>query len=179
MKKLLSIVIVVIMLLSLGCVALAEETDYFAGQDEIQIVSIGGSITQGGSPTWSQVMVDKYFKVRYPNKNIKLQNSSAGGTGSDYAVYRTYRDVVQYNPDVVLIEFAINDNGKPADQVKNQIENMVRQINSMEKKPYIIFVYTTNQERSNENTIQMHEEVARAYGINGIYINKLKLCTSL
>ena len=137
----------------------------FAGKDEINIVYLGGSITEGvGASDYNntcyRALVGKYFTEAYPDKKVNNVHQGVGGTGSDYGLIRLERDVISYDPDLVFVEFAVNDNGRDS---RLEMESIVLTLNSLEKPPYIIYLYTT---RSNFADVKpYHVEVANHYGI--------------
>lgn len=136
---------------------------------------IGGSLTQGGS-VWINA-VKRFFQNEYPDKNIKTINAGIGGTGSDMGAMRYKKDILDSEPDLVFIEFAVNDNGRSEDNSKMYMENMVRQSLDSVKVPKIIFLYAPYPgDKDNENYIkwnqgvQWKEEIARHYGIKSINV---------
>ena len=115
MKKLFSLLLTAAISLSAlsGLTAHAEETDPFAGKSTINIVYLGGSITQGAgvsdkTKTWVS-RISNYFKEKYADKTVNNYNVGIGGTGSDMGIMRLERDVLSKNPDYVFVEFAVND----------------------------------------------------------------------
>ncbi len=137
----------------------------FADKDEINIVYLGGSITEGvGASDYNntcyRALVGKYFTQAYPDKKVNNIHQGVGGTGSDYGLIRLERDVMSYNPDLVFVEFAVNDNGRDS---RLEMESIVRTLNNLENPPYIVYLYTT---RSNFADVKpYHVEVANHYGI--------------
>lgn len=55
------------------------------------------------------MQITDWLKQQYSNVQFTSINSGIGGTGSDLGVFRTERDVLQYHPDLVFVEFAVND----------------------------------------------------------------------
>ncbi|MBE6412152.1 MAG: SGNH/GDSL hydrolase family protein [Opitutales bacterium] len=113
---------------------------------EITIVYFGGSIT--AQQGW-RLQSETYFKKRFPNANFKAIHSAIGGTGSLLGTFRVQRDVIAYNPDLVFIEFAVNDSGQKPANIRNTMEGLIRQIWKANPKTDICFVYTvTDNERN-------------------------------
>ena len=54
-------------------------------------------------------------------------NAAIGGTGSDLGVFRLGHDVLQHEPDLVFVEFAVNDGGAPPERIWQAMEGIVRQ----------------------------------------------------
>lgn len=155
---------------------------------DLVIGFLGGSITEGAHATkienrWSTKVVNEYFKVKYPNKNVIERNASIGGTGSAYGMIRVRKDLAldsDSTPDVVFVEFAVNDAGGGGMTISNQMESIVRQLLSLPKIPVIIFVYTTSKKSLNaegtasscvENAIAADHAVAENYGIYEVDLN--------
>lgn len=80
------------------------------GQD-VTVVFIGGSITVGGEQHKEGYVhfLPSWLKSHYPGSNIKVVNAGVSGSGSDYGAKRFERDVLVHNPDLILIEFCVND----------------------------------------------------------------------
>ncbi len=163
MKKIVSLIATAVLLLTMTvCAVPAQAADsVFENPKDINIVYLGGSITQGagGKPCWVDLVSD-YFKKTYGEDNVTNHNAGVGGTGSDYGLLRFKRDVVDKNPDMVFIEYAVNDGG--ADTTR-YLESMVLTLQKLEKVPYICFVYTTNKALSVNQTYQ--RAVADYYGL--------------
>ncbi len=172
MKKLFSLLLTAAISLSAlsGLTVHAEEADPFAGKSTINIVYLGGSITQGAgvsdkTKTWVS-RISNYFKGKYADKTVNNYNVGIGGTGSDMGIMRLERDVLSKNPDYVFVEFAVNDIGK-ASAVRN-MESIVQSLNSLKNVPYVTFVYTAKYNSSKhalENNSAAHQTVADYYGI--------------
>ncbi|MBP1572348.1 MAG: SGNH/GDSL hydrolase family protein [Oscillospiraceae bacterium] len=81
--------------------------------EEVTLAYIGGSITEGltaGADACYAKLTTEYFTQKFGNgDNIKHVNAGLSGTPSILGTFRLERDVLQYNPDVVFIEFAVND----------------------------------------------------------------------
>lgn len=99
---------------------LAAVLDKASRGEKITIVTLGGSITQGVISPGPDELIDvsakpyativkDWFVEKFPDAKIKFYNAGVGGTGSYYGVHRLNRDVLVYNPDLVLVEFAVND----------------------------------------------------------------------
>src|SRR3954464_7636737 len=69
-----------------------------------RIAFFGGSITaqEGWRPKTLAAL-----RQQYPNANIREINAAIGGTGSDLGVFRFRQDVLDHDPDLVFVEFAV------------------------------------------------------------------------
>jgi len=127
---------------------------------EVTVAYFGGSIT--AAPGY-RVKTFQWFKNSFPKATVKEVNAAIGGTGSDLGAFRCAQDVVAYNPDLVFVEFSIND-GSPTNEFrKATMEGIVRQLWASPSKPEIVFLYTTS--RSLNHLRGSHPAVARHYGI--------------
>ena len=83
----------------------------------------------------------KWFQDQYPNAAVSEINAAIGGTGSDLGVFRLGHDVLRHKPDLLFIEFAVND-GAPHHRIHQAVEGIVRQTYAADSATDICFVYT-------------------------------------
>lgn len=80
--------------------------------ENASIVFLGGSITFGFGIT-EESRFDMLFRstlqTQYPEATIRVHNLSLPGVPSIFGLYQTVQYVKKYEPDLVFIEFAIND----------------------------------------------------------------------
>ena len=113
-----------------------------AGGD-VGIAYFGGSIT--AAPGW-RVKTFQWFKETFPKAHVREINAAIGGTGSDLGVFRCGMEVIAQRPDLVFVEFNINDGSPTNDFRKATMEGIVRQLWASPTKPEIVFVYTTSRD---------------------------------
>jgi len=130
---------------------LARITDVMnraAQGDPITIGVIGGSITQGSSSTKPEnsyaSLVKDWWEAAFPTADVSFVNAGLGGTDSYLGVHRMDIDLMQYNPDLVIVEFSVNDTDTLF--YKKSYENLVRNILSAENNPAIILLFTTMED---------------------------------
>ena len=126
--------------------------------DSVKVAYLGGSITaQNG---W-RVLSYNWFNERFPNARFSEINAAIGGTGSDFGVFRLNDHVLKFKPDLVFVEFAVNDGNTPAEKIIRSMEGIVRQIWQQNPRTDICFVYTiTEQELRAELNGQLPASVA-------------------
>lgn len=118
-----------------------------AGED-VTIAFIGGSITEGAGATPSQKTC--YSKVAYnrfcerfaKGDNVHYIKAGVGGTSSELGMIRYERDILGRGaaPDVVVVEFAVNDEG---DETKGDCyETLVRKILFSDNAPAVILLFS-------------------------------------
>ena len=102
----------------------------------------GGSITAANG--W-RPQTTAWLQQEYPKAQFVEVNAAIGGTGSDLGVYRLGHDVLAHRPDLVFIEFAVNDGGAPPEQIYRCMEGIVRQIRRADPTTDVCFVYTMHE----------------------------------
>ena len=103
---------------------------------------LGGSITQGCNATKFEECYAsrtyKWFKDTFNNVNVEYVNAGVGATGSIIGVHRVEEQVLSKNPDIVFIDFAVNDKNTIYDKIA--YESLIRRILSTQNPPAIIEV---------------------------------------
>ncbi|GIO41422.1 SGNH/GDSL hydrolase family protein [Paenibacillus apis] len=97
-------------------------------EGKLTIGFIGGSITDGRPRhNWPEPvtawMVDRFKGVR-----ICVENAAIGATGSDLAVLRAKRDLLDRGCDLIFVEYAVNDNDLPTERRMATREGLIRKL---------------------------------------------------
>lgn len=164
-------IIILAVILNILPVCVKAEENPFAGKKTANIVYLGGSITYGVGASSSANnwvgKVSKYLDETYSDVSFNHYNKGMGGTGSNYGLLRFKRDVISLKPDMLFIEFAVNDYGQPAENVKRYLESMLLTLeNQCEQVPYVMFVLTPMyQNNAIVNNREPHIAVADYYGL--------------
>jgi lysophospholipase L1-like esterase len=126
---------------------------------------IGGSITSGASASTPDnsyaSLLATWWRQRFPSATFNIVNAGVGGTGSIYGALRAQRDLLVYNPDIIVIEFAVNDGWQ--DEHEEAYEGLVRQLLKQPNSPAVIalFMMWTN----GGNNQDMQARIGRHYGL--------------
>ncbi len=141
---------------------------------EIKIGYLGGSIT--AQPGWRPKTL-AYFQQTYPKAKFSEINAAIGGTGSDLGVFRLKQDVLDHKPDLMFVEFAVNDGGASPEQIFRCMEGIVRQTWKALPECDICFVYTVTEslvpamlEGKFQRSASAMEKIADHYGIPTIHM---------
>ena len=94
-------------------------------KQDVTVVFLGGSITNHRG---YRVQITEWMERNYPEIKIHAVNAGIGGTGSDLGVFRTDEDVLRHDPDLVFVEFAVNDSKTDSLLICNSMEGIVRKI---------------------------------------------------
>ncbi|CAN5909526.1 SGNH/GDSL hydrolase family protein [soil metagenome] len=139
----------------------------------VNIAYLGGSIT--AQPGY-RVKTFEWFKQQFPQAQLKEINAAIGGTGSDLGVFRLGHDVLEGKPDLVLVEFAVNDGGATPEQIHRCMEGIVRQIWKANPATDICYLYTVANAQIDEwktgqlpRSVIAMEQVADFYHIPSIH----------
>lgn len=139
------------------------------------IAYLGGSVTGGFGSTnaaeysW-RALSGKHFTECFPNAEINLVNAAVGGTGTGYARFRLKKDVLDHNPDLIFIEFSINDcyEGYKVEQSKLYYESLIHTIHNFNPEIDIVMVVITdrgNMKNGPSEIAKLHYELAEYYNI--------------
>ncbi|HRU06948.1 MAG TPA: SGNH/GDSL hydrolase family protein [Candidatus Brocadiia bacterium] len=87
------------------------------GQD-VTVAFFGGSITWGGNSSDIETrsyraLAGDWFRRRLKGVKVRCVNGGYGGTGSVAGAYRFEEHALSHGPDLVFVEFAINDSSTP------------------------------------------------------------------
>ncbi|MDR1687962.1 MAG: SGNH/GDSL hydrolase family protein [Clostridiales bacterium] len=147
-------------------VRLAEKLKKARDGGEITIAFIGGSITQGtsaGSDNCYAKRIHNWFKVAYSGAKVNYINAGIGATGSYIGVHRADTDVISHNPDIVFVEFSVNDTTEATERNINSYDSLIRKLWLSESAPAVIAIATTQENGTSFQ--QYHLETAKAYDI--------------
>ncbi len=139
-----------------------------ADGEDIKAAYIGGSITEGYSDNitlkteekWVD-MSTKWLNEQFPESDITYVNAGLSGTPSVLGNVRLQRDVLQYDPDIVFVEFAVNDGGETI--YKNAYESLVRTLLTQDKDIAVVLLFTIVE---SGHTCQPHmSQIGENYGL--------------
>ena len=120
----------------------------------ITLATIGGSITEGaGASSYQECWASRFhirFKTAYgaeDGSNVCFVNAGVGGTPSPFGYMRYQREIVNRVPgkdsdglpDVVVIEFSVNDWEEPTKH--RCFESMVKEILDAPNEPAVILLF--------------------------------------
>lgn len=100
--------------------------------EPICIAAIGGSITAGGEHTKDPKrryvqQIANWFEKSFPGLKVRAVNAGIGGTNSVYGALRVQRDVITHQPDLVVVEYAVNDS-TGISKLDESYEGVLRQL---------------------------------------------------
>lgn len=119
--------------------------------EPVTVGVIGGSITQGASATKEEWRygnrVAAWWRERFSKADARLVNAGIGATGSDYGALRAQRDLLSHQPDLVIVEYAVNDANTRA--AAETLEGLLRQILQQPNQPAVVLLFMMDQQGHN------------------------------
>lgn len=152
--------------------ALARVIKKAAKGEKVTIAVIGGSITQGTVKTGTKdskvtnkspyaTIFFNWWKETFPNTTFEFINAGIGATDSYLGVHRVQNDVLAKNPDLVLVEFTVNDAG--TDFYKKSYDNLVRRILKADCSPAVMLLFMT--QTNGYDAQEQHVEIGKQYNL--------------
>ncbi len=134
--------------------------------EEVTVAYLGGSITQGSSAGNSLCyakLTTNWLEEQFPSAKINYVNAGIGATGSYIGIHRTDRDVLAHDPDLVFIDFSVNDTSDRMTINKSTYEGLIRKLWQHDTAPAIITLAMTQENGTSVQT--EHSEIAKHYDI--------------
>lgn len=147
--------------------------------EPVTIAVIGGSITQGTISSGAQdnqlkaknfyaEIFFNWWRETFPNAQITVVNAGIGATDSYLGVHRVQEDVLDYHPDVVLVEYSVNDEGN--NTYKITYDNLVYKLATCEDAPAVMLLFMGQTNLASAQS--MHQMVGFNYGLPMVsYLN--------
>lgn len=142
----------------------------------VTVAFLGGSITVGGGSSDRNILsyraiTTAWLREKFPSVEFTSVNAGVGGTASDYGAFRVQRDALSQCPDLMFVEFAVNDSACEPEIIMPAMEGIVRQAMECRNDMDIVFIYTLKQDylpiyERGELPVPTakHEKVADHYG---------------
>ncbi|HEY0947269.1 MAG TPA: glycoside hydrolase family 97 catalytic domain-containing protein [Opitutaceae bacterium] len=135
----------------------------------VRVAYLGGSITAANG--W-RVGTREFLQRRYPQAKVEEIFAAVPGTGSPLGVARMPRDVLAHKPDLLFVEFAVNDGALDPAHIEQAMEGVVRKLWREFPEADICFVYTLTFRMLPEyeagglsQSARAMERVASRYGV--------------
>lgn len=133
--------------------------------EKITIGTIGGSITQGtAASTTDERYANRalqWWAKTFPKAQLDFVNAGIGATDSYIGVHRVDADLLSKKPDVVIVEFSVND----TDAALNlqTYDSLVRKILQAENHPAVILLFTTQEDGTSLQ--DTHMQIGSSYNL--------------
>lgn len=134
--------------------------------EKVTVAYLGGSITQGSSAgdkdCYARLTTDWIIKT-FPDAEVEYVRAGIGATGSYIGVHRAERDVVSRNPDLVFIDFTVNDTHANIQRDKESYEGLIKKLWESESAPAVVTIAMTQEDGT--SFVEYHSEVCATYDI--------------
>lgn len=145
------------------------------------VAFLGGSITEmdGYRP-----IVCRWLQEQFPKTEFQFTNAGIASTCSHTGAFRLQRDVLsQGHVDLLLVEFAVNDDQDAAHSSANCIagmEGIIRQVRQHNPDADIVMTHFVNpgmlktlEQGATITSASAHEETAVHYNVSSVYLPKV------
>ena len=133
--------------------------------EKITIGTIGGSITQGtAASTTDERYANRalqWWAKTFPKAQLDFVNAGIGATDSYIGVHRVDADLLSKKPDVVIVEFSVNDTLPLVN--KDSYDSIVRRILSQPNNPAVILLFQTQEDGTSLQDV--HQEIGFKYDL--------------
>lgn len=142
-----------------------------ANGESLVIGFLGGSITQGSLSSTSKncyaYLVYEWWKKSFPNAAFSFVNGGIGGTTSHYGGARAWKDVLCYRPDIVTVDFSVNDDAN--EFFEETYEGTIRRLLAAPSAPAVVVLNNVFYD-TGKNAQDYHNRIADHYGIPHVSI---------
>ena len=139
--------------------------------ESLVIGFLGGSITQGSlsstPKTCYAYLVYEWWKKSFPNAAFSFVNGGIGGTTSHYGGARAWKDVLCYRPDIVTVDFSVNDDAN--EFFEETYEGTIRRLLAAPSAPAVVVLNNVFYD-TGKNAQNYHNRIADHYGIPHVSI---------
>lgn len=142
-----------------------------ANGESLVIGFLGGSITQGSlsstPKTCYAYLVYEWWKKSFPNAAFSFVNGGIGGTTSHYGGARAWKDVLCYRPDIVTVDFSVNDDAN--EFFEETYEGTLRRLLAAPSSPAVVVLNNVFYD-TGKNAQDYHNRITDHYGIPHVSI---------
>mgnify|MGYP004480061257 FL=1 len=142
-----------------------------ANGESLVIGFLGGSITQGSLSSTPETcyayLVYEWWKKSFPNAEFSFVNGGIGGTTSHYGGARAWKDVLCYRPDIVTVDFSVNDDAN--EFFEETYEGTLRRLLMAPSAPAVVVLNNVFYD-TGKNAQDYHNRIADHYGIPHVSI---------
>lgn len=147
-------------------VRLAKVIKKLQANEEVTVAYIGGSITQGisaGEDDCYARLTTNWLEEKFPGAKINYVNAGIGATGSVCGMARADTDVIEKNPDLVFVEFSVNDTTENTDFNKESYAALLRKLWAAPTSPAIVTIAMTQENGTSFQ--EYHGEIIKMFDL--------------
>lgn len=143
----------------------------------VTVAFFGGSITWGGNSSDNETksyraLVGNWFLSKFPNTRVNLINGGYGGTGSAVGAFRFDEQILAHDPDLVFVEFSINDSSAWQSTVMAAHEAFIRK--AWKKNPATALILLISGSRDDRQGELVTKKIGADFGLHVIDVGTEK-----
>ena len=140
-------------------------------EKKLNIVYLGGSITQGCNATSEERRYVnqsvKWWNRMFPDADVEFFNAGIGATTSQFGCARAEEHVLSRNPDLVFVEFSVNDENTP--EFMETYESLIRQLLKHETVKAVVIINNLYYD-DGHNAQGIHNNIAMIYNLPAVSV---------
>ncbi len=140
----------------------------------VKIVALGDSLTYGWMARKGYLdFMQEMLKENYPGSSFTIIGRGVPGDTAEGGLYRVRGDVLDEDPDCVLIQFALNDafTGYPVERYKNNIRSILNALmENTDAEPVLVTSVYLNNDHENRIAAPFYDALSDLARGNGIPI---------
>ncbi|MBO6116379.1 MAG: carbohydrate binding domain-containing protein [Ruminococcus sp.] len=143
---------------------LANKLESAEAGGKLTLAYLGGSITEGKN--YSKPFTE-FIKNNFAKGTFKEVNAGLSGTSSVVGLVRSEKDIVSQNPDIIVIEFSVNDH--EGEMYKKSFESLVKKFLSLPNEPAVIVLITSS--KGGYSSQEQMEKIGKCFDVPVISMN--------
>ena len=140
-----------------------------AARAPVTVAFLGGSITKNAGEGGFVNEIAAWIAGQAAGIHVETINAGIGNTGSDLGAQRINTDALVHRPEVLFVEFAVNDSDRECTADMERIVRITRQANPQTDIVFLYCVMDWTLPRLEAGrwppSVIRHEKVAEHYGI--------------
>jgi lysophospholipase L1-like esterase len=136
--------------------------------EAITVATLGGSITTGYAALPPRERGWAALLARSLGPRVKLVNAGVSGTDSAAGVQRLQAQVLDAAPDLVIVEFGVNDQWLDPAVRGSSFEAILRRLLGASKPPAVVVLGLTQQGNQARDAVAVQLQLATHYGLTAL-----------
>jgi lysophospholipase L1-like esterase len=138
--------------------------------EPVTVVAMGGSITTGyaADPPHSRGWAAQVAAWLGRHGHVRFVNAGVSGTDSAAGAQRVQAHVLAEQPDLVFVEYGVNDEGQAPAVRERSYEGLLRQLLAAPHAPAVVALMLTQQGNQPRGAVQTQLRTAAHYGVTAI-----------
>lgn len=140
-------------------------------ENHLNIVYLGGSITMGCNASDEENryvnLSAKWWSRKFPGAIVDFFNAGIGATTSQFGVARAENHVLKKKPDLVFVEFSVNDENTP--EFMESYESLIRKLLKCHSVKAVIVINNLYYD-TGKNSQGIHNNIAMYYNLPAVSV---------